>query len=176
MKRIFFQRTTLSSSFFLLFPTFEVLCFLPLKTFQRNSAVWHAVCSNFGNFNGFEKNHVFSDLKHLYFFKQDPCFERFEDFLCFRRILRQKCSNLVRKTFQIQKIEQECRYERDRNWQTSRKICSFSAVWVKIFAPIFHRKGAKKTFIIMGMCHKVRRISKKDSRFCFFIWLTKEGN
>ena len=60
------KKNTFSSSYFLIFPTFEVFCFRPKnfimkaeKTFSRNITIWYSFVSKFATFIDFEKKSVF---------------------------------------------------------------------------------------------------------------------
>ena len=65
-------------------------------TILRNNTIWYAFYSKLATFKDFEKIRFFFE-KPIYFFKEDPKFESFEESYYFRRILRQICYNLVKK-------------------------------------------------------------------------------
>ena len=77
METFFLEKETLSSSYFLLFPTFKISDFLPKnviiraeKTFSRIITISYAFYSKFAKFIDFEKTSSFFRETHPFFQKK----------------------------------------------------------------------------------------------------------
>ena len=115
-------------------------------TSLRNNTIWYAFYSEFAIFRDFEKIQIF--------FQKDPNFERFEESYHFKRILRQLCYNLVKKSFHVQWREHTCR-------------CSVNAIGkhrVKKTSKMAHLSGRLCFHIHKNMAQNNKHMNRKVNK------------
>ena len=97
------------------------------KRVLGNNIIWYAFYSKFANFNDFGKNQVCFPKIHLFFFRKNPNFVRFEKLHSFGRILRQIHYNLVMIVFEIQNLGISCNHTKKQCFEWM--ICLPYYIW-----------------------------------------------